>query len=111
MLVTLGLTPRYPATGFGYIETGEVMDPEPPAISQVAAFHEKPDLATAEQYLESGRHLWNSGMFAWRAEVLLDELKAAPAQAVPGPGRAGPRPGRAGARPGHGARLSRLAFH
>lgn len=76
VLVTLGLTPRFPATGFGYIETGEVMDPEPPAISQVAAFHEKPDLATAEQYLESGRHLWNSGMFAWRAEVLLDELNS-----------------------------------
>ena len=75
MLVTLGLTPRFPATGFGYIETGEVADPEPPAVSQVAAFHEKPGLATAKQYLESGRHLWNSGMFAWRAEVLLGELK------------------------------------
>ncbi|MCB2190686.1 MAG: mannose-1-phosphate guanylyltransferase [Deltaproteobacteria bacterium] len=74
VLVTLGLTPRFPATGFGYIETGEVADPQPPVISQVAAFHEKPDLATAEEYLESGRHLWNSGMFAWRAEVLLNEL-------------------------------------
>jgi mannose-1-phosphate guanylyltransferase len=74
VLVTLGLTPRFAATGFGYIETGQVADPQPPAISHVAAFHEKPDLATAEKYLDSGRHLWNSGMFAWRAGVLLDEL-------------------------------------
>ncbi len=75
VLVTLGLTPRFPATGFGYIETGQEEDPEPPAISRVAAFHEKPDLASAEAYLEGGRHLWNSGMFAWRAGVLLEELK------------------------------------
>ncbi|MCF8040491.1 MAG: NTP transferase domain-containing protein [Desulfarculaceae bacterium] len=75
VLVTLGLTPRFPATGFGYIETGEVVDPDPPAVSRVAAFHEKPDLATAQEYLDGGRHLWNSGMFAWRAEVLLTELE------------------------------------
>ena len=75
VMVTLGLTPNFPATGFGYIETGEVVDPQPPAISRVAAFHEKPGLATAQQYLDGGRHLWNSGMFAWRAEVLLGELK------------------------------------
>ncbi|MFH2126021.1 MAG: mannose-1-phosphate guanylyltransferase [Pseudomonadota bacterium] len=75
VLVTLGLTPRFPATGFGYIETGEVADPAPPAVSRVAAFHEKPDLATAQAYLDGGRHLWNSGMFAWRAERLLAELE------------------------------------
>ena len=75
VLVTLGLTPRFPATGFGYIETGEVADPAPPAVSRVAAFHEKPDLATAQAYLDGGKHLWNSGMFAWRAERLLAELE------------------------------------
>ena len=75
VLVTLGLTPRFPATGFGYIEQGRVLDQAPPAISEVAAFHEKPDLATAENYLASGRHLWNSGMFAWRAGVFLAELE------------------------------------
>lgn len=75
VLVTLGLTPRFPATGFGYIETGQVVDPEPPMVSTVAAFHEKPDRATAQEYLDGGRHLWNSGMFAWRAGMLLDELK------------------------------------
>jgi mannose-1-phosphate guanylyltransferase len=74
VLVTLGLTPRFPATGFGYIETGQAVDPEAPPVSLVAAFHEKPDLATAEAYLAGGRHLWNSGMFAWRAEVLLTEI-------------------------------------
>ncbi|MBU1276027.1 MAG: NTP transferase domain-containing protein [Proteobacteria bacterium] len=76
VLVTLGLTPHYPATGFGYIETGPTLDPEPPSISEVAAFHEKPGLATAREYLAGGRHLWNSGMFAWRAGTLLDELEA-----------------------------------
>jgi mannose-1-phosphate guanylyltransferase len=74
VLVTLGLTPRFPATGFGYIETGQVLDETPPQVRRVAGFHEKPDLAVAKQYLESGRHLWNSGMFAWRAEVLLSEI-------------------------------------
>ena len=75
VLVTLGLTPRFPATGFGYIETGPVRDETPPQLCQVAAFHEKPDLDRASKYLESGRHLWNSGMFAWRAEVLLAEIR------------------------------------
>lgn len=75
VLGTLGLTPHFPATGFGYIETGQVVDPKPPIISTVAAFHEKPDLATAQQYLDGERHLWNSGMFAWRADMLLKEME------------------------------------
>jgi mannose-1-phosphate guanylyltransferase len=74
-LVTLGLNPRYPATGFGYIEAGDMISQDPPPVFEVKAFHEKPDLATAQSYLESGRHMWNSGMFAWRAEVLLAEIK------------------------------------
>lgn len=75
VLVTLGLTPTYAATGFGYIEAGEVLDQREPQVSGVRAFHEKPEPATARQYLESGRYLWNSGMFAWRASVLLKEIK------------------------------------
>ena len=75
VLVTLGLTPRFPATGFGYIETGPVKDNTSPQVCEVAAFHEKPELAKAREYLDSGRHLWNSGMFAWRAEVLLAEIR------------------------------------
>lgn len=73
-LLTMGLKPTFPATGYGYIETGEMLDPGPPPLMNVAAFHEKPDLETAEQYLAGGAHLWNSGMFAWRAEVLLNEI-------------------------------------
>ncbi len=75
VLVTLGLTPAYAATGFGYIEAAEAVDQRPPALHRVEAFHEKPDVDTAERYLASGRHLWNSGMFAWRAEVLLAEIR------------------------------------
>lgn len=74
-LVTLGLNPRYPATGFGYIEAGDAVSEDPPPVFAVRAFHEKPDLATAQAYLESGKYMWNSGMFAWRAEVLLAEIK------------------------------------
>lgn len=76
VLVTLGLTPTYPATGFGYIETGKVLVAEPPQVREVAAFREKPQREVAEQYLAGGRHLWNSGMFAWRAEVILAQLGA-----------------------------------
>ncbi|RJX34634.1 MAG: mannose-1-phosphate guanyltransferase [Desulfarculus sp.] len=75
VLVTLGLSPRYPATGFGYIECGRVLDSAQPQVCAVQAFHEKPDLATAQGYLASGRHLWNSGMFVWRARVLLEEIQ------------------------------------
>jgi len=74
VLVTLGLTPRYAATGFGYIECGPVRDQREPQVCEVKAFHEKPYQKTAQTYLESGHHLWNSGMFAWRAEVLLAEI-------------------------------------
>lgn len=70
-------------------------DPQPPAISHVAAFHEKPDLATAEEYLGSGRHLWNSGMFAWRAGVLLDELSRHLPDLAKGLGELGPCLGQA----------------
>ncbi len=64
-LVTFGITPSYPETGFGYIEAdGET----------VTAFREKPDLATAKTYVESGRFYWNSGMFVFRAGVFLEEL-------------------------------------
>lgn len=64
-LVTFGITPTFPETGFGYIEAdGEV----------VKSFREKPDAATAQAYLDSGRYLWNSGMFVFQAGVFLEEL-------------------------------------
>jgi mannose-1-phosphate guanylyltransferase len=71
-LVTLGITPTTPATGFGYVRRGGPT--EVPGVAEAAAFREKPDLATAEQYLASGEYLWNSGMFVWRATTVLDAL-------------------------------------
>ena len=71
-LVTLGVTPTSPATGFGYVHRGAPTTV--PGAAEVAAFREKPDLATAEAYLTSGEYLWNSGMFVWRARTVLDAL-------------------------------------
>ncbi len=65
-LVTFGITPSFAETGFGYIEAnGE----------NVNAFHEKPDLDTATEYLEAGNYYWNSGMFCFKAGIFLEELK------------------------------------
>jgi mannose-1-phosphate guanylyltransferase len=71
-LVTLGVTPTSPATGFGYVQKGAAL--EVPGAAEAASFREKPDRATAERYLASGEYLWNSGMFVWRAQTVLDAL-------------------------------------
>lgn len=74
-LVTLGITPTYPATVYGYIQRGEPL-PETffyPAY-RVLRFKEKPGEAEARQMLLSGDYSWNSGMFVWRADVILDEI-------------------------------------
>ena len=71
-LVTLGVTPTSPATGFGYVQKGAPT--EVPGAAEAASFREKPDRATAERYLASGEYLWNSGMFVWRARTVLDAL-------------------------------------
>lgn len=82
-LVTIGVPPTRPDTGYGYIEIEravEKRDLQPgarPAVRPVLHFREKPDLLTAEQYAASGRHLWNSGMFFWRVSTFLDGLAAA----------------------------------
>lgn len=70
-LVTFGIVPTHAETGYGYIEKGNA------ALNgfQVQRFVEKPDAATAEQYLESQKFLWNSGMFMFKAEVYLNELQ------------------------------------
>lgn len=75
-LVTFGIPPTYPATGFGYIERGEKL-PGRSGIEafRIGAFKEKPDAVTAQQYLTSGRYYWNSGIFVWRAATILAELK------------------------------------
>ncbi|MGY1835186.1 mannose-1-phosphate guanylyltransferase [Blastococcus sp. SYSU DS0510] len=71
-LVTLGITPTGPATGFGYVRRGASSGTA--GVAEVDSFREKPDLATARQYLASGEYLWNSGMFVWRAGTVLEAL-------------------------------------
>src|SRR5258706_2835709 len=71
-LVTFGIQPTAPETGYGYIQaTGRER------LRPVLAFREKPDLATAEAFLASGDHFWNSGMFVWRASTILREIETA----------------------------------
>ena len=75
--VTFGIKPTRPETGYGYIERGEELPAqEGIALHRVRQFREKPDLATAEQFLASGRFVWNSGIFVWRARAILDALRA-----------------------------------
>lgn len=78
-LVTFGIPPRYAETGYGYIEVAAPLelDPTPAApVRRVAAFREKPDSATAEEYVDAGTFLWNSGMFVWESRVLLAAMAA-----------------------------------
>lgn len=71
--VLFGVTPNYPATGFGYIQRGAELEPAT-RLAKVAAFKEKPDLATAEQYVADGNYLWNCGIFVWKARTILEAL-------------------------------------
>ena len=71
-LVTFGVKPTIPETGYGYIETNYVEDSE---SYDVKAFHEKPDIGTAEKYIKEGNYYWNSGMFCFKAGIFLEELK------------------------------------
>lgn len=74
-VVTLGIEPTFPSTGFGYIHTGEALGVEgAPHGRAVRSFVEKPDADTAARYLESGEYRWNAGMFVVKAKVLLDLL-------------------------------------
>ena len=74
-LVTFGITPTHPETGFGYIECGELLVPEEgnaPAAYRARRFVEKPQLAVARDYLTEGRYVWNSGMFAFTADAIIE---------------------------------------
>lgn len=73
-LVTFGIKPGGPETGFGYIEAGALIGADD-AVRKVRAFVEKPDRATAERYVAGGNHFWNSGMFVFRADTLIAELE------------------------------------
>ncbi len=70
-LVTVGITPTYPETGYGYINFGE----ENGDAYKVERFVEKPDLPTAKKYLSSGKYLWNSGMFVWKISSIMANMK------------------------------------
>ncbi len=78
-LVTFAIPPVEAATGYGYIEAGDSLECDLPNAGtsfKVATFREKPDAATARAYVDSGRYYWNSGLYAFRADFFLAELKA-----------------------------------
>ncbi len=71
-IVTFGITPDSPETGYGYIQAGEPIGME--GARSIARFVEKPDLATAQAYLDEGSYFWNSGLFMVRASVWLSAI-------------------------------------
>lgn len=76
-LVTIGIQPSYPETGYGYVRAGDTIGVvNDLTVRVVDEFKEKPDLATATRYVESGKYLWNASMFVWQAKTLMDELRA-----------------------------------
>ena len=88
-IVTFGVTPDHPATGYGYIHPGEALTVDP-QVRRVERFVEKPDEEKAKAFIAKG-YLWNSGNFVFRADVMLEELErfepaiaAARARASPG---------------------------
>ncbi|MBF0531518.1 MAG: mannose-1-phosphate guanylyltransferase [Candidatus Omnitrophica bacterium] len=74
-LVTFGITPTRPETGYGYFQT-KTSRSQGATIHKVARFVEKPDIKRARQYLRQGNYFWNSGMFVWKAGVILEEFRA-----------------------------------
>lgn len=76
-LITLGIRATTAETGYGYIEAGEQVDTvQNHNFYKVISFHEKPDRERAEQYLEQGNFFWNSGMFVWQAEAILEAMRS-----------------------------------
>ncbi|MEW6113558.1 MAG: sugar phosphate nucleotidyltransferase, partial [Thermodesulfobacteriota bacterium] len=74
-LLTFGVVPNRPETGYGYIRIGKVaFSAGPDKVHQVEAFVEKPDLETAHKYVASGDYLWNSGMFVWKAADIIHAI-------------------------------------
>ncbi|KAB2924455.1 MAG: NTP transferase domain-containing protein [Bacteroidetes bacterium] len=73
-LVTIGIHPTHPETGYGYIQAKERSEAGPEGVYEVKTFAEKPNYATAIKFLESGDFYWNSGMFIWRVDTILAEI-------------------------------------
>lgn len=75
-VVDIGVPPTHPETGYGYIELGESLEEHGDLTAyRVRRFVEKPDLETAQGYLQAGNYMWNSGMFVWQADKYLDALR------------------------------------
>jgi len=74
-IVVLGIQPRWPETGYGYIEFPKGVQPGGSESLPVKRFREKPDAATAARFLKAGNFYWNAGMFFWKTSVLLDALR------------------------------------
>ena len=70
-LVTIGIEPAEPNTGYGYLEIGETLEHD---VMRVRSFKEKPDRARAEEFLRAGNYAWNASMFVWRSDVFRSEL-------------------------------------
>jgi mannose-1-phosphate guanylyltransferase len=76
VLTTIGITASFPATGYGYIQQGDVMGEfAGRSVYQVQGFVEKPDLETAKGYLNAGHYFWNAGMFIWSVPSIVAELE------------------------------------
>ena len=87
-IVTIGISPTRPETGYGYIAEGEAVGPDGASASpdstslpaeckvrKVSSFREKPDLETAKQYLKAGNYLWNAGIFVWSAQTIVRSIR------------------------------------
>ncbi len=75
-IVTIGITPSFPSTGYGYIKCGDKLSSDSGTVFYKSlGFREKPDTATAERFLEEGRYKWNSGMFVWTVSAIMKALK------------------------------------
>jgi len=75
-LVTLGITPSYPSTGYGYIQKGDPLGTYEDLLAfAVKRFKEKPDKETAESLVSDGQHVWNSGMFVWQVDTIMAEFE------------------------------------
>ncbi len=70
-IVTIGIKPSRPETGYGYVEAANVIEGE---ICKVNAFKEKPSLEVAEQYLKAGNYLWNAGIFVWNIDTIIESI-------------------------------------
>jgi mannose-1-phosphate guanylyltransferase/mannose-6-phosphate isomerase len=74
-LVTFGIKPSRPETGYGYIKVDQSLKIEPRGLHKVEGFFEKPDLETAKRYFSDGNYFWNSGIFVWQTSAILSEIK------------------------------------